>query len=213
VATADPGYLWTRHRTPVRTDHRRGQPVLNVAVQGVVGGQLRPLRTPGLAVGMPLRGRGPVFRVAAPPVPSWPPRSSNTSKCSTTRSADVPPWATCPQSTTSPSHSRHESGMITTPKPSGEPGTGQFRATSRVEIINWLDDNCPPALAAVACRLWTLCASTRTFEALDPMEARRSPTSHCGLRVTKTGRDGWHRLHLQGVLPLARLRHRQQHKP
>src|SRR3954462_15411087 len=53
------------HRRPVRGDDDTGEPVLHVAPQRLVDRQLGRLRTAGGAVGVPLRGRGPVRQTAA----------------------------------------------------------------------------------------------------------------------------------------------------
>jgi hypothetical protein len=65
MATTDPGHLRTGHRAAVGTDDRPGEPVLHIEPQRVVGGELCPLWTPGLPIGMPLRGRGPMVQGSA----------------------------------------------------------------------------------------------------------------------------------------------------
>ena len=50
---------------PVRRDDEAGQPILYVTLERDVERQLGYLRTTGGAVGVPLRGRGPVLQPAA----------------------------------------------------------------------------------------------------------------------------------------------------
>src|SRR3954469_5794513 len=65
VSAALPRHDGPVHRRPVRGDDKTGEPVLHVAPQRRVDRQLGSLRTAGGAVGMPLRGRGPVRQSAA----------------------------------------------------------------------------------------------------------------------------------------------------
>jgi hypothetical protein len=65
VAPPDPAHLRARDRGAVRSGDHPGEPVLHVVAQGVVGGEFGGFRAPGPAVGVPLRGGGPVVQPAA----------------------------------------------------------------------------------------------------------------------------------------------------
>src|SRR3982751_1502753 len=65
VPAALPGPDRPPEPRPARGDDQPGEPVLHVAPQRLVDRQLGRLRTAGGAVGVPLRGRGPVRQSAA----------------------------------------------------------------------------------------------------------------------------------------------------
>jgi hypothetical protein len=65
MATTDPGHLRTGHRAAVGTRDGPGEPVLHIAPQRVVRGELCPLWTPRLPIGVPLRGRGSIVQGSA----------------------------------------------------------------------------------------------------------------------------------------------------
>jgi hypothetical protein len=65
VTPPDPSDLGSGHGRPVWPADHAGETVLDVAVQSVVGCQLRRLWALGTAVGMPLCVRGPVLDLAA----------------------------------------------------------------------------------------------------------------------------------------------------
>ena len=60
VSTPDPADIRTDDRLPVGGGDLPGQPVLHVAPQRLVGGELDHLRSTGTPIRMPLRSRGPV---------------------------------------------------------------------------------------------------------------------------------------------------------
>src|SRR4051794_12356484 len=64
VSAALPRHDGPVHRCPVRGDDETGEPVLHVTPQRLVDRQLGRLGTAGGAVGVPLRGRGPVLQTA-----------------------------------------------------------------------------------------------------------------------------------------------------
>ena len=65
MSTPFPLHGWTMYRCPARGDDRAGQPVLHIAAQRCVDGQLGQLWTAGRAVRVPLRIDGPVIQTTA----------------------------------------------------------------------------------------------------------------------------------------------------
>jgi len=65
VTAADPAHLWARHGAAIGSLDLAGEMVLDVLPQIVVGGELRSLGTLGTPLGVPLRGRRAVLKLAA----------------------------------------------------------------------------------------------------------------------------------------------------
>src|SRR6266498_3517166 len=65
VAPSHPADVWARNGGAIRRSEHPGPPVLHVVPQGLVGGELGGLRTPGTPVDVPLRSRSPVVQPAA----------------------------------------------------------------------------------------------------------------------------------------------------
>jgi len=65
VTSANPAHLRARHRAAIRSLDSAGETILDILAQMLVGGELRSLGTLGTPLGVPVRGRGALLKLAA----------------------------------------------------------------------------------------------------------------------------------------------------